>query len=439
MASLFSQYQPHTPVDRRWLWGLRIATSIFLVALLVLVVLGLRGTRDPVAFLLMGLIPVGLYVAVLGGLLPNPPAKFFLGLVVALGSLWFVGFAVTGALETADAFQLMKTYGYWSKPTQGWLAVLQVPVLVSAVAGWLQTASGQRLRPWVWVLRVLAVISVLCAGAALVSDLKQFVRFGMLDWRGSIILLGGILVYGSVLWGLRRPSDSQIKTGLAVAVGASVTLFALFIAAAFPEVYQPSGESYRASSLLGTFLLWVLALTQAAYAGSGVKVYYLMKREPGDLRRLFAAFGTVVVCAVFWGYSTSYAIRREHQHAYPQASAVASLRTINTSEIAYASTYGGYSPNLAVLGPPPEGKPPTATAADLIDELLARGVKNRYHFTYKPGPPDAKGQITSYTVCAQPIERSEHLRRSFFTDESGVIRQTDENRCATAQDPPLGG
>lgn len=123
----------------------------------------------------------------------------------------------------------------------------------------------------------------------------------------------------------------------------------------------------------------------------------------------------------------------------PTASAVGSLRTINTAEITYASTYRGYSANLAVLGPPPVAKPPTPTAAWLIDDVLAGGVKHGYRFTYKAATPDAKGQITSYTVCAQPIERHEHLRRSFFTDETGVIRQTDEDRCATAQDPPIAG
>jgi prepilin-type N-terminal cleavage/methylation domain-containing protein len=47
-----------------------------------------------------------------------------------------------------------------------------------------------------------------------------------------------------------------------------------------------------------------------------------------------------------------------------QASAVGSLRMINTAETTYASTYNlGYSPALWNLGPPTSGSPTAAAAA----------------------------------------------------------------------------
>src|SRR5271157_1123602 len=72
-----------------------------------------------------------------------------------------------------------------------------------------------------------------------------------------------------------------------------------------------------------------------------------------------------------------------------QASAVGSLHQLNTSEATYITTYGGYSPTLGDLGPPGPGLNPVATAAGLIDDVLAGGSpaatvssKSGYTFTY---------------------------------------------------------
>ena len=113
-----------------------------------------------------------------------------------------------------------------------------------------------------------------------------------------------------------------------------------------------------------------------------------------------------------------------------------SLRTINTSEIVYASTYGGNSPDLLSLGPGTCSRP-AANCAGLMDEVLAGGRKSGYTFTYTPGPQDAKGRIESYTVSSRPVKYSEKPPKSFFTDETGVFGQTSEDRPATAQDPAL--
>src|SRR3954463_14861343 len=69
-----------------------------------------------------------------------------------------------------------------------------------------------------------------------------------------------------------------------------------------------------------------------------------------------------------------------------EASAVGSIRTINTSEVTYASTY----PNqgfalLADLG----GAGGSSTGAGLIDSVLASGTKSGYVFSVvtSGGPP----------------------------------------------------
>ena len=89
-----------------------------------------------------------------------------------------------------------------------------------------------------------------------------------------------------------------------------------------------------------------------------------------------------------------------------QASAVASLRTLDTSEISYATTFGGgFTVDLASLSPPGPGVNPTSTAAGLIDSQLATGTKSGYSFTYTPGPTESatSSRIDTYTFTAVPI------------------------------------
>src|SRR5712692_3293417 len=66
-----------------------------------------------------------------------------------------------------------------------------------------------------------------------------------------------------------------------------------------------------------------------------------------------------------------------------EASAVGSLRTINTACVTYSTTYGtGYPTLLDNLKP---ATPATAAAADLIDSVLSAGTKSGYVFTFTAG------------------------------------------------------
>ena len=60
-----------------------------------------------------------------------------------------------------------------------------------------------------------------------------------------------------------------------------------------------------------------------------------------------------------------------------EASAVGSMRTINTSSVEYSTTYGGYPSTLLSLGGPAGGTA-VATSAELIDAVLAGGTKSGY-------------------------------------------------------------
>jgi len=122
-----------------------------------------------------------------------------------------------------------------------------------------------------------------------------------------------------------------------------------------------------------------------------------------------------------------------------QASAVSSLRTLNSSEIAYAASYNtGYTVDMASLAPPvPVGANPTSTAAGLIDSVLASGIKSGYSFTYSPGVSDSTGRILTYEITATPTGSTTGTN-CYYTDQSGVIRQ-NSTTTATSTDSPLAG
>jgi|SRR5215467_7059224 len=123
-----------------------------------------------------------------------------------------------------------------------------------------------------------------------------------------------------------------------------------------------------------------------------------------------------------------------------EASAIASVRTIMTSEIVYSSTYTvGFSPNLTSLSDggasancvPP--KLPAVGSACLIDPSLGSGTKSGYTFAYAPGG----GALNdTYTLHADPAAAGVSGQRHFFADASNIVR-VNATGAASAGDPPL--
>jgi len=135
-----------------------------------------------------------------------------------------------------------------------------------------------------------------------------------------------------------------------------------------------------------------------------------------------------------------------------QASAVGSLRTLNTAEVTYSTTYNtGYSSTLADLGPPAANGSPTASFAGLVDEVLSgigsaggtattanTSSKSGYTFVYSPAATDTSGKIDYYSFTASPISVGTTGTNYYFTDQSGVIRQ-NSTAVAGSSDSPLAG
>jgi type IV pilus assembly protein PilA len=111
-----------------------------------------------------------------------------------------------------------------------------------------------------------------------------------------------------------------------------------------------------------------------------------------------------------------------------EASAVGSLRTLNTSAVAFSTTYGNYPTKLSDLGP---STAPTSTAADLIDSALMSGTKSGYKFSWTAPSP-----YQQYSIIGSPVNVGVTGQRYFFTDQSGVIR-VNLSAVAGSTDNPI--
>lgn len=118
----------------------------------------------------------------------------------------------------------------------------------------------------------------------------------------------------------------------------------------------------------------------------------------------------------------------KNQISFEESSCVSTLRMINVAEGTYwgGVEAKGYAGSLGELGP---------AGVSLIDKATASGKKDGYRFRLKPKREVGHGPIKHYTVTARPIKRLSDEQKSFFTDESGRIHFTTQNRGATIADP----
>ena len=116
-----------------------------------------------------------------------------------------------------------------------------------------------------------------------------------------------------------------------------------------------------------------------------------------------------------------------------EASAVESLRTINTACVGYSTAYGTYPASLTALGP---STLPSSASADLLDSVVSSGVKSGYKFSFFAGPSGLNG-ITSYSITAIPVTFDISGQRGFYTDQTLVIR-ANTSGTASSSDSPIG-
>ncbi|HZQ92649.1 MAG TPA: pili assembly chaperone [Terriglobales bacterium] len=108
-----------------------------------------------------------------------------------------------------------------------------------------------------------------------------------------------------------------------------------------------------------------------------------------------------------------------------ESSAVGSIRTLNTAEVTYSSTYPdlGFTCTLANLGPPSGSASATSTSAGLIDSVLASGAKSGYTFALTGCTAAGSSTIlVTYQSQGVPVAIGQTGQRAFCSDQSGVIK-----------------
>lgn len=228
--------------------------------------------------------------------------------------------------------------------------------------------------------------------------------------------------YFWVFWRLRHITDAgRVKKALAQAVSWG-SFGALCVSSGAVAVWMDK-------NWLTTVMMSILALFHFVLLASAIKTYYSMERSRGDLLILVARFVMIPLIAVPFAIvipSSSFMAMDRHETGAADA-----LRTINAAQAEYAKTHRdkGFASSLEELGPPP--------GAALIDETLANGRRYNYTITLNPTPPDTREHTSKYTLTARPQSYGYSGRRSFFSDESSVIRYTAANRDPTIHDRVL--
>ena len=121
-----------------------------------------------------------------------------------------------------------------------------------------------------------------------------------------------------------------------------------------------------------------------------------------------------------WLAATTMACGSGIQRASPEIFASGDIHRINEAESQFHSTRGRYG-NLLELGP--EG-------ANLITAELAKGLHYSYRFSLS-------AEKVSYVLRARPLRWEAGSMRSFYSDQTGIVRQNWTNNEATAESERL--
>jgi hypothetical protein len=130
-----------------------------------------------------------------------------------------------------------------------------------------------------------------------------------------------------------------------------------------------------------------------------------------------------VLLGAMWGFLWFVVAPRTGRVALQaETHAVQAIDDVRAALGAYAAAQGGaYPATLESLGPP-------------VRQAAQFAQSDGYQLQYTPGPAGTDGAIHSYALEARA---GNYGYRDFYTDASGVVRATSENRPANGLDPPV--
>lgn len=112
-----------------------------------------------------------------------------------------------------------------------------------------------------------------------------------------------------------------------------------------------------------------------------------------------------------------------------ETTAIQHIKTIHTAEAQYLAQFGKYADNLGSLGPQTKNAA-GPDAAGLIPEDLAGGKKSGYLF-------EVSATSEGYAVTAAPEKPGKSGRRSFFSNQTLVVRESWTTVSASVNSAPI--
>jgi hypothetical protein len=149
-------------------------------------------------------------------------------------------------------------------------------------------------------------------------------------------------------------------------------------------------------------------------------------KPPTPLRKALLRWGILlgILIASLWGFLLFVIPAHRGDSALEaETRAILALNDMRSALVSYAAAQPGESfpDSLEALG-------------DRARAAAQLAQSEGYQLQYTPAPAGADGVIHSYALQARA---GNFGYRNFYTDQSGTLRATKENRAATSQDPPL--
>jgi len=276
---------------------------------------------------------------------------------------------------------------------------------------------------WASIVVLTSLASFVCIIGAYLLEFS-----GSIDWFPGLLIIAPFwLPYLFIPFRLR---GKKIKTGVTLAIAMGGAMFVPGIALIY---YIREWEKSR--QIQGILVLALLM--QPLLVVAAVRAYKSLPREPRDRRSLAVsgAYG-VLLFGLFW-FTAIYG-NFPSPMAYNESQAMESMRGAYMAADVYAKDHhGGFPENAAAWGPDANQECRAYYAV-----MLASGkIENGYVFGYHGELVDKRShgcQVAQrYTLTARPAVFGKTGRRSFFVDQTRVIRFTSENRLATVSDPEI--
>lgn len=115
-----------------------------------------------------------------------------------------------------------------------------------------------------------------------------------------------------------------------------------------------------------------------------------------------------------------------------EAGATGGMRTISTGEVSYQAS--GTDPTTSGIGKYGSLDALGTGTSPFIDNALSTGIKSGYRFE---ATPSFDGVAPRYTSVATPLQAGRTGLRTYFVDETGVIRFEGLGGTPSSTSPPL--